>query len=137
MTRNKILSGITITAIAAIMIAWAPSVAYAGNGGAIVITDGGCGMLDGNGASAFVTDSHAVGTFSENGNTMIWCKGTGLAHPGGPAVIFQGPGHNNGKATTLGMNCSTGFDSTPNWFNIVAPSGEGMLICIFPGGTQP
>ena len=133
---NRVITGITITAIAAILVAWAPSVAYAGNGGALVIHGGGCTMLDGNGAIVVSPDGFfSVGTFSENGNAMVWCKGTGLAHPGGPAAIFQGTGHDNGRATTLGLLCGTPGGITTNWFNIVAPSGEGMLICIFPGGT--
>ena len=44
MTRNKILNGITITAISAILLAWAPSTAYGGfvEGGILDIKPGSC-----------------------------------------------------------------------------------------------
>ena len=46
MTRNKILNGITITAISAILLAWAPSTAYGGGefleGGIFDIKPGSC-----------------------------------------------------------------------------------------------
>ena len=134
MARTKI-SFVAVSFLAAILFAWAPSTANAGNNAAVVINDNGCDMLNGNGQIVFTGNNHRVGTFSENDNSIEWCKGIGLSHPGGPAVIFQGPGHNNGKAITLELTCDTSFGLTENWFNVVAPSGKAILVCIVHGGA--
>ena len=114
MIRNKILSGTVIAAFAAILLAWAPSAAYAGNGGATVITEFGCSLIPADGGPGFTTDTHAVG----NGNNVkMTCHFTGLT-PQSPAFIKKG------------FLCGTPFGLTTNTMVVVDDEGNGMLRCI-------
>ena len=63
MTKNKILSGTVIAAIAAILLAWAPSAAYAGDenpNAATVITGLGCFLASSDGGPGSTDDSHHI-----------------------------------------------------------------------------
>jgi len=115
MTRNKILNAITITAISAILLAWAPSTAYAGfSSPATVITEFGCALGSADGGPGFTTDTHSV--VNKNFH-KITCHFTGLT-PQDPALINKG------------FVCGTFLGLTTDSMAVVDENGDGMLRCI-------
>jgi len=90
MTRNKILSGTVIAAVAAILLAWAPSTAYAGgpsNNGAMVFHEGNCSWISGaTGGIVFADNVQAV--FNENWFKLT-CHFFGVPNTTGGDVNFD------------------------------------------------
>ena len=119
MTRNKILSGTVIAAFAAILLTWAPSAAYGGNGGftspATVAEGWGCGIGSELGGPGFTTDTHSI---INKKFTKITCHFTGLT-PQDPALIVTG------------FLCNTfAGGGTTDTMMVVDDEGNGMLRCI-------
>ncbi len=89
MTRNKILSGTVIAAVAAILLTWAPSTAYAGNNAAIVIqSPDSCGYIDQNGNAVFFEGRVLLVANKNHG--MIVCQLKDVANTTGQAIHWQG-----------------------------------------------
>ena len=116
-----------IPALAAILLAWAPSTAYAGNNGAEVLrfTDDFCTFIDGNGNIVVVDGGHGgtVRTNSHNGNINGFCKVNGLANDTGGEVVW-----NFGNT---GFGCLIGGEITLNWEITVSADGNGIFHCHF------
>ncbi len=125
MTRNKILSGTVIAAFAAILLAWAPSTAYAGANGADVLrfTDEICQFIDGNGSIVLVEGGHGnvVTTNSHNGNVNGFCKAKGVPNDTGAEVVW-----NFGNTDLL---CVIGGVITQNWEITVSEDGNAIFHC--------
>ena len=131
MTKTK-LGLFAIPFIATIMISAGISAQLVSAEPALVIKDGACTMLDGDGNFIAATDVHQVKTNSNKDNSKIWCSASGVDNSSGKAVKFQGTDRNDNKhATTLAISCSTGFASTNNWTNNISASGEAKLVCHF------
>ena len=117
MNRKQVLSSVTIAAIATILLAWAPSTAYAGvfvGPEATVIMDFGCSLAPDDGGPGFTTESHSV----ENKNfTKLTCHFTGLPFTD-QAQIFKG------------FLCNTFAGLTTDSMSVVDDEGNGMLRCI-------
>ena len=125
MTRKKILSGITITAIAAILVAWAPSVAYAGapSPAAFIVQGGACNLFNGNGQIVLVTDPVNISVGTSSGHSTGICKASGVAPAPGPGPF---------KASGFGCNIilqDGGSTVTTNTRALVTPDGESLLVC--------
>jgi len=88
---------------------------------AVVISDFGCGLLDGNGAAVFTNDSHGVITNSNNDNTMVRCQADVTPSADGRAVRWN-------FENTGGM-CLTQSGLTDQWTNVVSASGRATLTC--------
>jgi len=125
MNRKQILSSATIAAIATILLAWAPSAAYAGANGADVIrfTDTTCVFIDGNGNIVLVEGGHGnvVTTNSHNGNVNGFCKAKGVPNGTGAEVVW-----NFGNTTFL---CEIGGLITQNWEITVSEDGNAIFHC--------
>ena len=87
MTRDKILNGITITAISAILLAWAPSTAYAGveSNAAVVVQEGCQFPIVENGAFLAADASQFV---SNKNNANVSCHQFGVPNTTGAAYSF-------------------------------------------------
>ena len=117
MNRKQILSVTTITAFAAILLAWAPSAAYAGNGGATVITEFGCFLAEADGGGpggSFTTDSHSV---TNKNMSKIVCHFTGVPNDTGAAIHHSG------------FTCGTFGTSTTDTKSVVSELGDATLVC--------
>lgn len=104
---------------AAAALAVVASITPASTQGAIVIHDGGCSLLDGNGAGVTADSSHAVVTPSGNG--VLVCKVKGVPNATGRAVRFD--------AASTGLSCGTAAGSTQDWHETVSASGNATLVC--------
>ena len=90
---------------------------------AVVTKDTSCNLFDAEGNLFSTTDSQAVWTNSNNGNSKITCHAQlleGWLHP-------EKTVHWDFESTSL--LCNTGAGSTEDWKAVVTPSGEVMLTC--------
>jgi len=139
MTRRKILSGITITAIAAILVAWAPSVAYAGFpiGPAEVTRGANCGMpyinSDG-GLSIWLGTFHQVVTNDGAGTGKATCKAKDIPNDTGSDYVLDIT-----TVPSVGALCGAGvLGVTDIWEASISSGGNNdvarsTLQCHFPG----
>ncbi|MGH7948124.1 MAG: hypothetical protein ACREQF_02740 [Candidatus Binataceae bacterium] len=86
---------------------------------ATVINDAGCLMVDGNNNPVVVTfDSLAVGTASDNCNSTIQCKASGVT-----------PSSTGRTVKFTDFLCSTTFGLTTRTQEVVTKSGQASLVC--------
>ena len=115
MNRKQILSSVTIAAIAGILLAWAPSAAYAGtSNSATVITEFGCFLGSNVGGPANSVEQHSV---TNKNTSKLTCHFTGLSFTD-QAQIFKG------------FPCGTFAGLTTDSMAVVDDEGNGMLRCI-------
>jgi hypothetical protein len=117
----KILVGLSHLAggLALALIAVSSSTAHAAR--AVVVQDSGCNMLNSSGLLGVVSlESNAVGTASDNCNSMIQCKAK-IANPTKKTIKFNG--------TTTQIPCSTIFGLTLDWQQVISASGSASLVC--------
>ena len=117
MNRKQILSVTTITAFAAILLAWAPSAAYAGNGGAAVIHEFGCNLFDGDGDLVAATQVN-IAVDSEGDTTTLVCTAQGVDPSPTKRPVIQ-----------EGFGCNTLFGFTTDTRSVVTSSGVSILTC--------
>lgn len=91
---------------------------------ALIITDQGCGLLDGNGSGVAATSDHQVVTSNDRGNLTLKCSVKGVANDTGKAVHFD--------FDSTGILCGTFFGATDNWKETVSNSGNATLTCHLP-----
>jgi len=118
MTRSKILTVTVIASIGAILLAWAPSMAYAGapSNGATITKDFGCFISIG---GHFGTTSEMTHSVVNKNKSVLTCHFTGITNPPAEdAEVFKG------------WTCGTFAGSTTDTFFVVTPSGNGMIRCI-------
>ncbi len=116
----KLLCASTLTLVASLMLV--TPAAYADP--AIILTDFGCGVIDGDGNGFFTTDTKTVS--SQNGkpgnlNITLKCHASGVPNSTGKAVHWN---FNN-----TGFSCGTQFGSTTDWNETVSASGKAVLTC--------
>ncbi len=87
--------------------------------GAVVITNSGCTLLDGNGNFTFTDRDHAVITSSGHGK--LTCKAKGLPNNTGRAVHWN--------FYNTGLLCNTPAGVTQKWSSTVSKSGNARLTC--------
>jgi len=125
MNRKQVLSSATIAVFAGILLAWAPSAAYAGANGADVFrfTDEICTFIDGNGNLVSVEGGHGnvVITNSHNGNVNGFCKAKGVPNDTGAEVVW-----NFGNT---GLACQVGGLITQHWEITVSEDGNAIFHC--------
>lgn len=96
---------------------------------AIIVTDNGCGLLDGDGGQVFSSSDKTV--FSNNGqggNVTLKCYLSGVANSTGKAVKWN--------FDNTGAACVTLFGATFNWREVVDSEGDAVLTCkINPSGS--
>jgi len=117
----KTLAGLTrlAGALALALIAMGSSTSHAAP--AVVVQDSGCIMLDIAGVpNTLSLESNAVGTASDNCNSMIQCKAK-IANPTKKTIKFNG---NN-----VLIPCSTTFGLTSDWKQVISASGSATLVC--------
>lgn len=90
--------------------------------GAVVIKDGGCTFLDGNGGSVAASSDQAVLASNPSGNSKLTCRGSVA-----PSLTSKGAVHWNFSNT--GLLCFTNFGATTDWHEVVTPSGQATLSC--------
>jgi len=119
---------VPILALLALSFAIPLASVHATNNAAVVISNLGCGMLDGSGGSVSATGSQFVAT--SNGNGLFTCSVSGVLNPTGHAVIwsfaiasafFGFPFYCGGYS--LGV--------TNDWHETVSASGQATLSCHF------
>lgn len=110
---------LTGSALVALLLAtaYAPMGAAAAQR-AIVVHEGGCGMLDGNGG--FVQgEMHSV--TNNGGNTIFKCQAKKVSNATRSNVTWD-------QANT-GFMCGTPNGPTADWRETVSPSGNATLTC--------
>ena len=96
------------------------SVAYADP--AIIITDFGCTMLDGNGGFFGTTDTKVVNSNNGKGGQINFaCYANGVPNDQGRAVHWD--------YDSTGLGCNTLFGSTTDWKAVIDTEGYGHLKC--------
>ena len=90
--------------------------------GAVVISEFGCVILDGDGYLARASKGHTVITHSENGNRVLKCSAKGLPNSTGKAAKFD--------ISNTGYVCYAYGVMTSNWRNTVSKSGNSTLTCL-------
>ncbi|HEU4774996.1 MAG TPA: hypothetical protein VFS82_10870 [Lysobacter sp.] len=105
------------------VLALASTSAFAGS--ALVVSDLGCNLPDGNGGLVFTTDSLNVRTQSENGNAMFRCNADVAPSLSGSAAHFDF----NSTGLQCGVFTATGFELTTDWNATVSASGKARLTC--------
>ncbi len=128
MNRKQILSSATIAVFAGILLAWAPSAAYAGGpmiGMAFTATGVACTVPDGNFNAVFTTDPDniVVEANSANNNIKLSCHASGVANSSGHAVVFKG--------FLCGIITDDQFVITANTRATVSADGEVSMTCKF------
>jgi len=116
--KSVLASFAILLAVGAITLV-APSLANAE--AAVVVTDAGCGMLDGDGNFVASESSLSVTTNSANCNGTLTCKAKGVTNTAGTTVKF------NFASTDL--LCSTPAGLTEQWQEVVTKSGQASLVC--------
>ena len=92
---------------------------------AFIITDGSCGMADGDGNFFSSTDVKQIVTNSSNGNINLKCRAKGVPNTAGVEVIYN--------ASNTGAVC-TALDialTTEVWEEVVDEKGNAVLSCKF------
>lgn len=92
---------------------------------AVVIKEGACGLLDGNGAFVVTTDVMTVAAHSENGNSKLTCKAKDVPNDTGSAVIWDF-GNTGGLCLIASPH---GPIVTDDWQETVSASGNATLQC--------
>lgn len=105
--------------VAAVALAAVASVAPVSSQGAIVIKDGGCTLLDGNGG--FVSADSSQSVVTPSGNGVLICKVKGVPNSTGRAVRYD--------FASTGISCGTAAGSTQEWHETVSASGNATLVC--------
>jgi hypothetical protein len=104
----------------AVLLTFASATAFADP--AIILTEGFCGMFDGNGDIYTTSDVKTV--FSNNsfgGNVTLKCYAYGLPNDTGKAVHYD--------YESTGLTCGTAFGATDNWKQVVDSYGDSVLTC--------
>lgn len=94
---------------------------------AIVVNEGQCGLLDGDGGSYVSTDVHTVvANNAEDGNFTFKCSAKNLPNSTGAVVKYD-------YESTLGLPCTwfSGGVSTNDWHMVVSKTGNTTLTCKF------
>jgi len=89
---------------------------------AVIITNFGCGGLDGDGGGWGTTDTHVVmSNNGKGGNVNFKCHATGVANSQGRAVHWN--------FDNTGAVCNTLFGTTEDWKSTVDTEGNAVLSC--------
>jgi len=91
---------------------------------AVIISEGSCTVLDGNGGFFVTSNIHSVSTNNAHGNVIFKCKAKGTPNDTGKAV--------NWDIFSFATSCSTPGGFTTNWHETVSASGNVTLTCILP-----
>ena len=88
----------------------------------IILTDFGCGMVDGDGGGIWTTDTKVVSAIKKNGtNVNLKCYASDVANSAGKAVKWGyddfGP-------------CNTQYGATDDWHIVVDTEGNAKMSCI-------
>jgi hypothetical protein len=89
--------------------------------GAIHINGLGCGMMDADGGSVWVTSDRAV--ITPNGKERITCKAKGIPNSSRRGIQFN--------YENTGTRCWTDLGPTTEWHQTISASGNSTLTCFF------
>ena len=117
MNRKQILSGATIAAFAAILLAWAPSAAVQAVPATVGMGTTGCGLLDGDGNVVISDSFQTVATNNGKGTGKLTCHAANVPNSTGKAVHWD--------FDNMPMLCGTISGATENWKNVVSDNGDG------------
>ena len=114
---KRSLTGSALVALL-LTVAYAPMGAAATTERAIVVSESGCGMLDGDGN--FITgESHSV--TNNGGNSIYKCQSKKVNNSSKSGQTWD-------RGNT-GYMCGTPLGPTADWREIVTPSGNATLTC--------
>jgi hypothetical protein len=125
--RSKLtVAGLSLLVAAGIVVALTPTAAPADAtvAPALVIHEGGCGVLNGDGGVTFASIRNAVITNNGKGTGKLTCKVKGAPNSTGTAQIFN--------FDNTGLLCGTPSGATARWTNVVSASGNVTLSCHTP-----
>ena len=89
---------------------------------AIIVTDFGCGLIDGDGNSFSTNDTKVVNSNNGKGGQINFaCYASGVPNNQGRAVHWD---YDN-----TGLTCGTLFGSTTDWRIVVDTEGNAVLKC--------
>jgi hypothetical protein len=89
---------------------------------AIILTDFGCGMIDGDGGDVFTTDTKVVSSLNNDGsNINLKCHASDIANSTGTAVKWN--------YENTGSLCGTQYGSTEDWRIVVDTEGNATMTC--------
>jgi hypothetical protein len=129
---RRTVMAVALAAILAGTVLAVGGVAFADPGddnGALVISDLGCNLVDGNGLPAFADASHLVVT--QNGNGVWVCKADVAAASDGNAAHFDQDSKLPGKRTRICVvRSKLPLSFTADWWKeTVSASGNATLTC--------
>jgi len=113
---KRSLTGSALVALL-LAVAYAPMGARATDN-AIVVHEGGCGMLDGDG-NFVVGERHSVS--NDGGNSIFKCQSKKVNNTAKSGVTWD-------QANT-GFMCGTPLGPTADWRETITPSGNATLTC--------
>ena len=117
MNRKQILSGATIAAFAAILLAWAPSASVQAVP-ATVGMDQGCNLLDGDMDIVPADTDQSVITNNGKGTGKLTCHAEGVDNTTGKAVQWD--------FDSTGLMCGTPSGLTANWKATISQNDDGL-----------
>ena len=89
---------------------------------AIILTEFGCGLLDGDGNGVFTTETKVVSSVSNgNSNVNFKCYASGLANETDKVVKWD--------FDNTGFLCGTQYGSTDDWRIVVDTEGNAVMTC--------
>lgn len=89
---------------------------------AIILTDFGCGLLDGDGNGIFTTDTKVVNSLGKNGgNVNLKCYASDVPNSTGETVKWD--------FYNTGSPCGTQYGLTEDWRIVVDPEGNAIMTC--------
>jgi hypothetical protein len=95
----------------------------------VVIRNGGCGLIDGNGDLIFADRDFIVATQSTRLNTMLTCKVKKVPNPAGRAVQYTSQDNPFGSGAVCGIFRLDFFVVTTAWTESISASGNATLRC--------
>jgi hypothetical protein len=96
---------------------------------AVVIRNGGCGLIDGNGDFTFADRDFIVATQSTRLNTMLTCKVKKVPNPAGRALKYTSQDNPFGPGAVCGIARPDFFVVTTEWTESISASGNATLRC--------
>jgi hypothetical protein len=90
---------------------------------AIILTDFGCGMVDGDGNGVWTTDTKVSSSVNKKGtNVNFKCFASGVANSTGKTVKWN-------SDDFFGQPCGTQFGSSDDWRIVVDMEGNAVMSC--------
>ena len=93
---------------------------------AVVISGGGCTVMDADGNDVAATEVHKVITNNKNGNTTLRCQAKDIPNATGKAVTWD---FNSTGGKKCGVDVNGNFVMTSDWHQTLSADGRATIVC--------